>query len=174
MSEVVAQRMSRSTRGLNESYIALLLLTWNDIVTNGGKQSVAQLEQTMKVRAVEWIHELYVNYSYIPLKDTTRESLKSLIDQDSGVHMVRKAKEAIHVVVNVLNPAWKDPVAFASGTQLVDALEVCKQAAWERNEEDKQKVKAAKNVEYAMKPFDANWKVKEWLAFRYLGLPAGR
>ena len=68
MSEVVAQRMSRSTRGLNESYIALLLLTWNDIVTNGGKHSVAQLEQTMKVRAVEWIHELYANYSYIPLK----------------------------------------------------------------------------------------------------------
>lgn len=73
--------------------------------------------------------------------------------------MVRKAKEAIHIIANVLNPAWKDPVAFASGTQLVDALAVCKKAAWERNEENKQKARAAKIIVYALKPFDANWNV---------------
>ena len=61
MSEVVASRMSRATRGLNESYIVLLLLTWNDTMTNGGKQLVTQLEQTMKVRAANWIKKLYIN-----------------------------------------------------------------------------------------------------------------
>ena len=108
------------------------------------------------------------------MKDVTREALYELITKDSGVNMVRKAKEAIGVLQNTLNPAWKDPDAFASGTQLGDALTVCKQVAWIRNEEDKKKVAGKKGIDYAIRPFDANWNMKEWLSFRYLGLPAGR
>jgi hypothetical protein len=88
--------------------------------------------------------------------------------------MIRKAKEAITFIVNVLNPAWKDPVAFASGTQLSDALAVCKTFAWTRNEEEKKKAALKKNAEYAVRPFDPSWNLREWTAFRYLGMPAGR
>ena len=76
------------------------------------------------------------------------------VDKDTGVQMLRKAKEAVSFIINVLNPAWKDPVAFASGTQQGDALAVCKEAAWQRNEEDKKKVSAKKNLDYAIRPFD--------------------
>ena len=170
MAEEAATRMGRVSRGIGESYTLLLLLAWNDIVTNGGKQSVHQNEQSIKVRAVDWVRE----YSYIPIKDATSDTLKSLVEKDTGVQMVRKAKESVTFIVNVLNPAWKDPAAYASGTQLGDALIVCKQAAWQRNEEDIKKQAAKKNSEYLLRPFDPMWKIKEWLAFRYVGLPSGR
>ena len=38
--------------------------------------------------------------------------------------MIRDANEAIDFIVNVLNPVWKNPVEFASGTQSSDALAV--------------------------------------------------
>lgn len=128
----------------------------------------------MKVRASDWVKEIFDNYKHIPMKDVTREALYELITKDSGVNMVRKAKEAIGVLQNTLNPAWKDPDAFASGTQLGDALTVCKQVAWIRNEEDKKEVAGKKGIDYAIRPFDANWNMEEWLSFLYLGLPAGR
>ena len=174
MSEEASARMVRSTRGLVEAYTLLLLLAWNDVVTNGGKQSVPQIEQSLKVRAADWVKEIYDNYRYIPIKDATPEVLTTLVDKDTGVQMLRKAKEAVTLIINVLNPAWKDPVAFASGTQLGDALAVCKEAAWKRNEEDKKKQAAKRNVEYIIRKFDPNWQLKEWLAFRYVGLPSGR
>ena len=174
MSEEISARMVRSTRGLVEAYTLLLLLAWNDVVTNGGKQSVPQIEQSLKVRAADWVKEIYDNYRYIPIKDATPEVLSTLVDKDTGVQMLRKAKEAVTLIINVLNPAWKDPVAYASGTQIGDALAVCKKAAWQRNEEDKKKLAAKKNVDYQLRPFDANWQIKEWLSFRYLGVPSGR
>lgn len=166
--------MCRSTRGLGEAYTLLLILAWNDVVTNGGKQSISQIEQSIKVRAADWVQEIYDNYRYIPIKDATPESLSALVDKDTGVQMLRKAKDAVTFIINVLNPAWKDPVAFASGTQLGDALAVCKEAAWNRNEEDKKKQAAKRNAEYIIRKFDPNWQIKEWLAFRYVGLPSGR
>lgn len=166
--------MSRATRGLVEVYTTILLLTWNDISTNGGKQSVAQIEQCMKVRASDWVKELIENYSHIPIKDVSSESLQRQVEKDSGVQMVRKAKEAVAFIINVLNPAWKDPAGFASGTQLGDALAACKLSAWDRNEEDKKKLAAKKNLDYISRPLDPAWTIKEWLAFRYLGLPSGR
>jgi hypothetical protein len=174
MSEEATARMTRSTRGLVEAYTLLLLLAWNDVVTNGGKQSVSQIEQSVKVRSADWVKEIFDNYKYIPIKDATPEILLALVDKDTGVQMLRKAKEAVALIINVLNPAWKDPSAFASGTQLGDALTVCKEAAWNRNEEDKKKQATKRNVEYIIRKFDPNWQLKEWLAFRYVGLPSGR
>ena len=137
MADEAATRMSRATRALGETYTLLLLLTWNDIVTNGGKQSVHQIEQSIKVRAIDWVRELFERYTYIPIKDASSVSLTNQIEKDTGVQMVRKAKEAVAFIVNVLNPAWKDP--DPSGTQIEDALIVCRQAAWQRNEEEKKK-----------------------------------
>lgn len=174
MAEEASTRMSRATRGLGEAYTLLLLLAWNDVVTNGAKQSTVELEQTIKVRAADWVKDLFDNYRYIPIRDATAESIMVQVEKDSGVQMLRKAKEAVAVIINVLNPAWKDPVAYASGTQIGDALAVCKKAAWQRNEEDKKKLAAKKNVDYQLRPFDANWQIKEWLSFRYLGVPSGR
>lgn len=174
MADDAATRMSRATRALGETYTLLLLLTWNDIVTNGGKQSVHQIEQSIKVRAIDWVRELFESYTYIPIKDASSASLTSQIEKDTGVQMVRKAKEAVAFIVNVLNPAWKDPVAYASGTQIGDALIVCRQAAWQRNEEEKKKQAGKKNIDYQLRSFDPQWKIKEWLAFRYVGLPSGR
>ena len=85
-----------------------------------------------------------------------------------------KAKEALAFIVNALNPAWKDSVAYASGTQIGDALIVCRQAAWQRNEEEKKKQAGEKNIDYQLRSFDPQRKIKEWLTFRYVGLPSGR
>ena len=171
---VMTERMNRGTRNVNEIYTVLLLLAWNDIVTNGGKMSTPQQEEVMKVKASDWIKVMFESYNHIPLKDVTKEILEAQITKDNGNAMIRKAKEAITFVANVLNPVWKDPVAFASGTQLVDALKVCEIAAWDKNEDDKVKVSAKKNGEYKARPFDPAWSLKEWTAFRYLGLPSGR
>ena len=166
--------MSRATRELGEAYILVLLLAWNDVVTNGGKQSIPQIEQSIKIKAADWVSELFENYKYIPIKDATAKSVKDRVDKDTGVQMLRKAKEAVTFIITVLNPAWKDPVAVALGTQLDDVLAVCKEAAWDRNEEDKRKMSLKRNAEYTVRGFDPNWQIKEWLAFRYLGLPSGR
>jgi hypothetical protein len=66
---------------------------------------------------------------------------------------VRKVKEAIAYVVNVLNPHWKDPTSFASGTQHIDALLVVRKAAWEKNEEEKKKVHLKKGANYNMREY---------------------
>ena len=85
MADDAATRMSRATRALGETYTLLLLLTWNDIVTNGGKQSVHQIEQSIKVRAIDWVRELFESYTYIPIKDASSASLTSQIEKDTGV-----------------------------------------------------------------------------------------
>ena len=174
MADEASIRMNRATRGLGEAYILLLLLAWNDVVTNGSKQSTAQIEQSIKVRAADWVKELFDSYKYIPIKDATAESIMAQVEKDSGVQMLRKAKDAVAFIINVLNPAWKDPVAYASGTQLGDALSVCKEAAWQRNEEEKKKQAAKRKVDYQPRPFDPSWQIKEWLSFRYVGVPSGR
>jgi hypothetical protein len=174
MADDASIRMNRATRGLGEAYILLLLLAWNDVVTNGSKQSTAQIEQSIKVRAADWVKELFDSYKYIPIKDATAESIMAQVEKDSGVQMLRKAKDAVAFIINVLNPAWKDPVAYASGTQLGDALSVCKEAAWQRNEEEKKKQAAKRKVDYQPRPFDPSWQIKEWLSFRYVGVPSGR
>ena len=46
----------------------------------------------------------------------------------------------------------------------MDALKVCKTAAWDKNEEDKVIVAVNKNAEYAARPFDPAWSLKEWTA----------
>ena len=170
----MTEGMNKATKNVAECYTVLLLLAWNDIATNGGKMAVTQQEQVMKVKSSDWIKEIFTSYNHIPMKDITKEILESQITRDTGNAMIRKAKEAITFIVNVLNPVWKDPVAFASGTQLVDALLVCKTAAWVKNEEDKKKLALKKNVEYSVRPFDPSWSLKEWTAFRYLGMPSGR
>ena len=174
MIVVMTERINRGTKNVNEIYTVLLLLAWNDIVKNGGKMSTPQQEEVMKVKASDWIKVMFESYNHIPLKDVTKEILEAQITKDNGNAMIRKAKEAITFVTNVLNPVWKDPVTFASGTQLVDALNVCKIAAWDKNEDDEVKVSAKKNGEYKARPFDPAWSLKEWTAFRYLGLPSGR
>jgi hypothetical protein len=67
----MTERMSRATKNVAEGYTVLLLLAWNDITTNGGKMSVPQQEQVMKVKASDWIKELKTSYNHIPLKDVT-------------------------------------------------------------------------------------------------------
>ena len=119
---VMTEHMNRGTKNVNEIYTVLLLLAWNDIVTDGGKMSTPQQEEVMKVKASDWIKVMFESYNHIPLKDVTKEILEAQITKGYGNAMIRKAKEAITFVTNVLNPVWKDPVAFASGTQLVDAL----------------------------------------------------
>lgn len=104
---------TRLNRGVGESYTLILLMAWNDVVTNGGKQSISQTEQSIKARAVKWVDELFDSYKYIPIKNTTAEAMRARVDKDTGVQMLRKAKDAAAFIINVLNPAWKDPVAFA-------------------------------------------------------------
>ena len=166
--------MSRATRDLGEAYILILILAWNDVVTNGGKQSIPQTEQSIKARAADWVDVLFDHYKHIPIKDATAQIIMARVDKDTGVQMLRKAKDAVTFIITVLNPAWKDPVAFASETQLDDALAVCKESAWDRNEEEKRKMALKRNAEYTVRRFDPNWQIKEWLAFRYLGIPTGR
>ena len=163
---MMTERVSRATNTLTEGYTVLLLLAWNNISTNGRKMSVPQQEEVMKVKASDWIKIISESYNHIPLKDDTREVLEAQITKDKGNAMIRKAKEAIKFIVNVLNPAWNDPVSFASGTQLVDARIVCKIAAGVKNEEDKKKLAAKKSIEYAIRPFDPSWNLKEWTALR--------
>ena len=57
MAEEAATRMGRVSRGMGESYTLLLFLAWNDVVTNGGRQSVHKIEQSIKVRVFR-CHEL--------------------------------------------------------------------------------------------------------------------
>ena len=197
MADEVSAKKSRVTKDVGEAFTVLLLLAWNDIVVNGDKMSVSQIESVMKVKAADWVPILIDQYRHIPMKDVSAQVLKTQINLDSGQDdknkayiveiissfikkfnlacgLVRKAKEAIAYVVNVLNPHWKDPTSFASGTQHIDALLVVRKAAWKKNEEEKKKVHLKKGANYIMREYEATWQSKEWMAFRYLGLAAGR
>ena len=100
--------MNRGTKNVNEIYTVLLLLAWNDIVTNGGKMSTPQQEEVMKVKASDWIKVMFESYNHIPLKDVAKEILEAQITKDNGNAMIRKAKEAITFVTNVFNPVWME------------------------------------------------------------------
>ena len=63
---IMTERMSRATKTVTEGYTVLLLLVWNDISTNGGKMSVAQQEEVMKVKVSDWIKS-YLNLRIISL-----------------------------------------------------------------------------------------------------------
>ena len=78
----MTERMNRGTRNVNEIYTVLLLLAWNDIVTNGGKMSTPQQEEVMKVKASDWIKDMFESYN--PLKDVTKEILEAQITKDNG------------------------------------------------------------------------------------------
>ena len=52
------------------------------------------------------------------------EILETQITKDTGSAMIGRAMEAI--TDYVLNPAWKDQLAFAAGTQLSDVVVVIK------------------------------------------------
>ena len=120
---------------------------------NSAQMSVAQQEEVMKVKASDWIKIIFESYNHIALQDVTREVLEAQITEDNGNAMIRKAKEAITFIVNVLNPVWKYPVSFASGTRLVDTTIVCKTVAWVKNEEDKKKLAAKKSSHPSTAPY---------------------
>ena len=125
MAEDTAGRKTRAGKEIAEALAVVSSLAWNDVVCNGGKMNVKQQEQSMKIKASEWVHLLEKEYSHIPIKpEITEAMLEAQIASDSGAGMIRKAKETIAFINNVLNPYWKEPHAFASGTQLVDALQV--------------------------------------------------
>jgi hypothetical protein len=168
-------RKSRSTKGVTEAYYFILSLAWNDIVTNGGKLSVKQQEDSIKAKSCQWADILHREFPHVPLKPEVTSSILNIeISMDSGNGMIRKAKEMIHYVNNVLNPVWKDMTSSASFSELEDALLKCRRIAWARNEHDrKKKRKVAAALELTERPFDPSWTFKEWLTFRYLGMPAG-
>jgi hypothetical protein len=168
-------RKSRSTKGVTEAYYFILSLAWNDIVTNGGKLSVRQQEESIKIKCRQWADALHREFPHVPLKPEVTSSILNIeISMDSGNGMIRKAKEMIHYVNNVLNPVWKDMTSSATPAELEEALLNCRKVAWVRNEHDrKKKRKAFTSVESVERPFDASWIFKEWLTFRYLGMPAG-
>ena len=174
MADEVTTKKCRVTKDVGEAFTVVLLLAWNDVITNGGKMSVSQLESVMKVKAADWVQVVLDQYRHIPIKDVPAMVLLGQINSDSGCGLIRKAKEAIGYIVNVLNPHWKDPTSFASGTQHVDALLVVRKAAWEMNEEEKRKLQLKKGVIYNKAEYVSTWQAKEWLAFRYLGVAAGR
>jgi hypothetical protein len=49
-----------------------------------------------------------------------------------------------------------------------------KEESKKKNEEEKKKVHLKKGANYNMREYEATWQSKEWMAFRYLGLAAGR
>ena len=168
-------RKSRSTKGVTEAYYFILSLAWNDIVTNGGKLTVRQQEESIKIKCRQWADALHREFPQVPLKPEVTSSILNIeISMDSGNGMIRKAKEMIHYVNNVLNPVWKDMTSSATPAEFEEALLNCRKVAWLRNEHDrKKKRKAFTSVESVERPFDASWIFKEWLTFRYLGMPAG-
>jgi hypothetical protein len=172
---VVPFRKSRATKGVTEAYYFILSLAWNDIVTNGGKLSVRQQEESIKLKSCQWADTLHSEFPHVPLKPEVTSSILNIeINMDSGNGMIRKAKEMIHYISNVLNPVWKDMNSNASFSEVEDALLDCRKVAWIRNEHDrKKKRKIVAPKEMNERPFDPAWTFKEWLTFRYLGMPAG-
>ena len=53
-SATTAKRKGCATKASAEAYCLVLALTWNDIVTNGGKMSAKQQEEAIKVKAASW------------------------------------------------------------------------------------------------------------------------
>lgn len=166
-----AARKGRASKGVTEAYYFILALAWNDMVSSGVKMVIQEQEETMKVKSAEWADALFIEYPHVPLKsDVTPQILHEELNADSGNGMIRKAKEMIYYVTNVLNPVWKEP-----DIEMDEALYECRKVAWLRNEEErKRKRKLVAPYERGEKPFDAAWSCKEWLAFRYLGIPAGK
>ena len=169
----VVKRKGRATKHCAEAYCLVLSLSWNVIVVNGGKMSTKQQEELIKVKATQWVPELRTAYAHSLKVNVEPATILAEIDSDSGEQMIRKAKAIIHYINNILNPSWKDPLSFASGNQLADALLVCRKAAWAHNETERIKLKKDKSADIVHKEFDAEWTFNEWPCFRYLGLPAG-
>lgn len=168
-------RKSRATKGVTEAYYFILSLAWNDIVINGGKLSVKQQEESIKLKSSQWAEALHREFPHVPLKPEVTASILNIeINMDSGNGMIRKAKEMIHYVSNVLNPVWKEMDDTAEPSEIEEALLDCRKVAWIRNEHDrKKKRKIVGPKEMNERPFDPAWTFKEWLTFRYLGMPAG-
>ena len=110
--------MVRINRDECEAYCVLLLLAWNDLVTNGGKMSSTEQEQSIKVRADDFIKILKSHYPHIPITPAAYEKLSETVKADKGTGMIRKAKE----VICFFNAHWVDPSGQASGGQHADAL----------------------------------------------------
>jgi hypothetical protein len=149
MADEVSAKKSRDTKDVGEAF-TVLLLAWNDIVVNGDKMSVSQIEAVMKVKSAVWVPILIDQYRHVHIVEIMSWLI---INFQLGCGLVRKVKEAIAYVVNVLNPHWKDPTSFASGTQHIDALLVVRKAAWEKNEEEKKKVHLKKGANYNMREY---------------------
>lgn len=164
-------RKSRASKGVTEAYYFVLALAWNDIISLGTEMTALEQEESIKAKGAEWASALTKEYPDVPLKpDVTLEILNEEISTDNGNGMIRKAKEMICYVTNVLNPVWKEP-----DIPVEEALSDCRKVAWLRNEEDrKRKKKLVPPYDKADRPYDTTWRSKEWLAFRYLGLPAGK
>lgn len=175
VGDIVGYRKSRATKGVTEAYYFILSLAWNDIVTNGGKLNVKQQEESMKLKSCEWAESLHREFPHVPLKPEVTSSILNIeINMDSGNGMIRKAKEMVHYMSNVLNPVWKDVNSSISLSEMEDVLLDCRKVAWIRNEQDrKKKRKVVPNKEMNERPFDPAWTFKEWITFRYLGMPAG-
>ena len=164
-------RKGRASKGVTEAYYFILALAWNEIITIGTEMAASEQEDFIKSKGAEWANVLLHEYSHVPLKpDVTLDVLNEEISTDNGNGMIRKAKEMTCYITNVLNPVWNE-----TDVPLEDALSECRKVAWLRNEEDrKRKRKLLPPYEKADRPYDTAWRSKEWLAFRYLGLPAGK
>ena len=139
MAEEADAKKSQVTKDVGEAFTVILLLAWNDVVVNGGKMSTSQLEGVFKVKAADWLPIVLDQFKHIPIKETSASVYLSQVNADSGAGLIRKVKEAIAYILNVLNPHWKDPASYASGAQNLDAILVVRKAAWDRNEEEKRK-----------------------------------
>ena len=164
-------RKGRASKGVTEAYYFILALAWNEIITIGTEMAASEQEDFIKSKGAEWANVLLHEYSHVPLKpDVTLDILNEEISTDNGNGMIRKAKEMTCYITNVLNPVWNE-----TDIPLEEALSECRKVAWLRNEEDrKRKRKLLPPYEKADRPYDTAWRSKEWLAFRYLGLPAGK
>jgi hypothetical protein len=64
MADEVSAKKSRDTKDVGEAF-TVLLLAWNDIVVNGDKMSVSQIEAVMKVKAAVWVPILIDQYRHV-------------------------------------------------------------------------------------------------------------
>jgi molybdenum cofactor biosynthesis enzyme len=93
MADEVSAKKSRVRKDVAEAFTVLLLLAWNDIVVNGDKMSVSQIEAVMKVRAAGWVPILIDQYRHIPMKDVSASVLNTKINLDSGSVRLRTTKK---------------------------------------------------------------------------------
>ena len=92
MADEISAKKSRVTKDVGEAFTVLLLLAWNDIVVNGDKMSVSQIEAVMKVKAADWVPILIDQYRHIPVKDVSALVLHAQINLDSGSVPLRTAR----------------------------------------------------------------------------------